>query len=228
MPQTITTSPGALPGPRPRRSSSHLHTRFQSSPRSPPWIWKSVISLFIINAILLILAAYGWSRLRHLSLPFSTVLPLITTLLPIFNFLSLSHGIVLSRGQLQKLQTFRTYLYILIFLIFDTIITVVSFTHLANYGNVATCTLGEQWQGFWAGKEEGKVKRIQDSLGCCGFRTVKDRAWPWGKGVDTGECSRLTGRDTPCVGVWRGEEKMVAGLFVGVGVVLGVVKPTHY
>lgn len=65
------------------------------------------------------------------------------------------------------------------------------------------------------------MKAIQDRLQCCGFKTVKDRAWPFD---DAGHCVRETGRTQACAGLWVKEEHRVVGMWLGVGVVLGVVK----
>ncbi|KAF6794609.1 hypothetical protein CSOJ01_13652 [Colletotrichum sojae] len=63
-----------------------------------------------------------------------------------------------------------------------------------------TCGLTTTWQQMFAGKDEGTIKRIQDSLNCCGLNSVKDRASPF-----TGDirCAQRYGRDTPCIGPWR-------------------------
>lgn len=69
------------------------------------------------------------------------------------------------------------------------------------------------------------MKAIQDRLDCCGFKTTKDRAWPFAVGgVSPDQCVRDTGRTKSCLDPWRGEELRSLGLFLGVGVALGVVK----
>lgn len=154
---------------------------------------------------MLVLASYSWARLRRLSLPFGTGLPLTATLLPIINFLFLSHGLVLafrhpSPTALRKLQAFRTNFYILIFIILDTIVTVLGAVQITNDGSIATCALGDQWQKMFSAHDKTRIKRIQDELQCCGFKTTKHMAWPW----PAGQCVKDTGRYVALLAVGGG------------------------
>src|SRR5690606_10030576 len=41
-----------------------------------------------------------------------------------------------------------------------------------------TCQFSGRWQAFWRNKDM-RIEHIQDELNCCGFRTVRDMAYPF-------------------------------------------------
>ena len=68
-------------------------------------------------------------------------------------------------------------------------------------------------------KDVTRVRRIQDALECCGFRSVRDKAWPFpSKEHAVDECVRAYGRTKSCGGVWGRERRMVLGVMVGIAV----------
>lgn len=78
---------------------------------------------------------------------------------------------------------------------------------------------------FRAKDGEG-IRAVQDALGCCGFGSTRDMAWPFpGQGRGAGECvARYDGAGTVgrCLDGLRSEERSVAWMLmaVPVGVVL--------
>ncbi|KAK2021302.1 tetraspanin [Colletotrichum zoysiae] len=62
------------------------------------------------------------------------------------------------------------------------------------------CALSTNWQRMFAAKDASSIRRIQDTLDCCGLNSVKDRAWPFTGAV---QCPQRFARDTPCFGPWR-------------------------
>ncbi|KAK4142010.1 uncharacterized protein C8A04DRAFT_30413 [Dichotomopilus funicola] len=50
-----------------------------------------------------------------------------------------------------------------------------------------TCTLSTQWQSLYSSKNEPAIRAIQDTLNCCGFRSTRDRAWPFPRGSNPGK-----------------------------------------
>jgi hypothetical protein len=65
------------------------------------------------------------------------------------------------------------------------------------------------------------MRTIQDSFKCCGFRTLKDRGFPFG---DPSQCAEVFGYKKSCLGSWRKAEQIQAGLLLLVAVVVFVVK----
>lgn len=85
------------------------------------------------------------------------------------------------------------------------------------------CAMSSQWQSLFAARNRQAISMIEQTLQCCGFRTVRDRAWPWTDvqaGVGPDACVRQLGFTTPCFEGWGGEYGNVGGLCiaaVGVG-----------
>jgi hypothetical protein len=64
-------------------------------------------------------------------------------------------------------------------------------------------------------KNENSIRRIQDSLNCCGLHSLKDRAWPFPDNRnDASTCQALTHRSQSCFAAWRKEEQEVAGMLL--------------
>jgi len=107
--------------------------------------------------------------------------------------------------------------------ILDTILITLASTALSN--PTLTCGLESLWQQLFIAKDRRTIQAIQDSLECCGFRTVRDKAWPFpAKGVDAEECIKRSGWDKPCEGTWTAEGRSVLGMIIGVGVGVVVIK----
>lgn len=73
-------------------------------------------------------------------------------------------------------------------------------------------------------KDAAGIRAIQNALRCCGLRSTGDMAWPFpGAGRSGRECEARfeEGEVVPrCLDGWRGEERAVGGMLVGV--VVGV------
>ncbi|KAK4225819.1 hypothetical protein QBC38DRAFT_252478 [Podospora fimiseda] len=93
--------------------------------------------------------------------------------------------------------------------------------HSSNLFNTPPCQLDTTWRRLYSAHDADKIRRIQDSLNCCGYRNVKDMAWPFPhKGVPVSQCGEQFGRTEGCMMKWGGEMKKMSG--GEVGVVLGV------
>lgn len=169
--------------------------------------------------------SYTLSQTRALSLPIPLVLALFTVILPLVTGIS-------SQFAYQLLRTYssnpRLALYILAILAFQLICETVIATWSVNY-IVPNCGLEEQWKRLYMNKNADAIRRIQDRFDCCGFKTAKDRAWPFphGKpedGFGADQCVMMYGRDRACVGPWRQAEQISAGVFLIVATVIFLVK----
>lgn len=80
---------------------------------------------------------------------------------------------------------------------------------------------------MFVAKDGEGIRAIQEVLGCCGFASTRDMAWPFpGQGRQAGECeARAEGRVVRCLDGLRGEESGVGGMLfaVPVGVVVWMV-----
>lgn len=72
-------------------------------------------------------------------------------------------------------------------------------------------------------KNARAIFAIQDAFNCCGFRTVKDRAYPYKKGFAS-ECAALYDRNSSCFKPWRQAEQINAGLLLLVASIVFIVK----
>ena len=73
-------------------------------------------------------------------------------------------------------------------------------------------------------KDGEGIRAIQDALGCCGFASTRDMAWPFpGAGRGAGACeARFDGTASRCLDGLRGEESKVGWMLmvVPIGVFL--------
>ena len=64
-------------------------------------------------------------------------------------------------------------------------------------------------------KNAAGIRGIQDALECCGFRSLKDQAWPFkDKEHDVDACIKAYGRTKNCEGLRGRERKVVLGWMV--------------
>ena len=126
------------------------------------------------------------------------------------------------RASLPSSQTAATALFTLDALLLTLASTAVSDPSL-------TCGLERRWRQFFMAKDEITIRAIQDTLMCCGFRTVKDQAWPFpAKGVSAGACTERFGRERACEGLWTAEGRAVLWMVVGVGAGITAMKVSKH
>ena len=107
--------------------------------------------------------------------------------------------------------------------ILDTVLITLASTALS--GTTLTCKLESRWQQLFIAKDGGTIQAIQDSLKCCGFRTVRDKAWPFPeKGVGAEACVKRFGWQNSCEGIWTAEGRSMLRMMIGVGVGLVAIK----
>ncbi|KAK4213616.1 hypothetical protein QBC37DRAFT_170599 [Rhypophila decipiens] len=97
-------------------------------------------------------------------------------------------------------------------------------------GEVMECLLSSKWKSLWTSHNADAIRKIQDQLVCCGFRSVKDMAWPFPSGNPEGDgkkhvdCVARYGRHEPCLKGWEGELSSLVGGEIGVLVFTGLVQ----
>ncbi|KAK7724310.1 hypothetical protein SLS64_000644 [Diaporthe eres] len=105
------------------------------------------------------------------------------------------------------------------------IIIVVLATLYTTYvvpGATRDCGLSSIWVRLFRTKDAQSVKAIQDAFECCGFRSVKDMAWPFPP-VDIA-CAQRFDRALPCRGPWTSALQRSAGVELGVIVVVAILQ----
>ncbi|KZL83573.1 tetraspanin tsp3 [Colletotrichum incanum] len=155
----------------------------------------------------------------NLVLPISPFLSLLPVLLPILGTINAFYYPRLlfnaSHSPARAEQLFPTIIQTLQGIL--TTALAVLFLQSALPGDDLNCALSTSWQRMFSSKDESSIRRIQDSLDCCGLNSVKDRAWPFTGNV---QCAERFSRDTPCVGPWR--EATVTNSAIDLGIVLAV------
>ena len=87
-------------------------------------------------------------------------------------------------------------LYGVIFLPFTLMVLSTTF---ALPPDLRACRAELQWDHFFRSKNEAVIRSIQSQLGCCGFNSMRDRAWPFpAKHVVADTCERTSGFQSSC------------------------------
>lgn len=160
-----------------------------------------------------------------LSLPFSPVISILAAILPIAGFLNAYvHPSLLysahhnpNPSRLRQLSPFI--LQTLQGLIATILATLLFEAVIPSEG--LSCILENTWKAKFRAHDAHSVRQIQDSLECCGFNSVKDRAYPWAKDGRPSTCAETYGRDQACSGPLMRAMQTNAG--VDLTVVLAVI-----
>ncbi|MCJ1354628.1 MAG: hypothetical protein MMC33_004617 [Icmadophila ericetorum] len=177
----------------------------------------------------------GLLRASNLYLPVPFLLSILAVLDPVINQLAIYQalkGFFLSNPKMSRFKPIVEFAINLAALFIealpilstqlDTIIIALSAYQLAP--GTLNCALETRWQAYYQSisRNEKAVRTIQDSLKCCGFRSVKDRAWPFPDKEDNDvyACKIKYGkkRDIACIGGWQKQEQLVLGVFIAVGI----------
>ncbi|KAG6003222.1 hypothetical protein E4U21_002254 [Claviceps maximensis] len=165
-------------------------------------------------------AAYEHIRSATLSLPNSPSLTIPTILLPLLAlanavaYLRLSrsskrHHVLVARA-LQALQA-----------LFTTVLATLLFSNVVPSA-VRTCLLSTIWQRLFRHHDADAIRRIQDEFHCCGFNTVRDRAWPFPDHKSAGRCADMYGREVSCAQPWLAALQRNSGFDFGIVVAVGL------
>ncbi|KAL2036372.1 hypothetical protein N7G274_010905 [Stereocaulon virgatum] len=82
------------------------------------------------------------------------------------------------------------------------------------------CNLEGRWAWLFSHKNAEMIRRIQDRHQCCGFNSVRDRAWPFPDARHAATaCHEAFGRERNCFEGWRQDQQVTGGLILLVAVV---------
>lgn len=174
------------------------------------------------------LYSYAFSDIVHLSLPISQILASFTVILPIATGASLYSVRRLLRVHAANLGRTRPTVYLILLLAFqlmyETVVATLSLTYMAPASSLS-CGLEEQWKRLYMSKDGAAVRRIQDRFDCCGFNSLRDRAWPFPHDhLGPEQCQARFDRTRSCAGPWRQAEQINAGLFLTVAAITFAIK----
>lgn len=121
--------------------------------------------------------------------------------------------------------TRRKFLGIVLQALQAVVTTVLATLFLSNVvpSSIRKCILGNTWQRLFSAHDAESIRRIQDTLNCCGFNTVRDKAWPFeGHRPADRQCAEIYERTTPCSEPWRMALQRNSGWEFGVVLTVGV------
>ncbi|KKY30622.1 putative tetraspanin tsp3 [Diaporthe ampelina] len=189
------------------------------------------MSWLFFTYLVLILALMGVALYEHtnsvtLSLPLSQVLTFLTILLPL---LAAANATALPYMLREKARAPGRLLVKLahpaVTQGLQGILTVVLATLYTTYivpGTTRDCGLSNAWEHLFRVKDVQSVKAIQDTFECCGFRSVRDMAWPFPP-VDIA-CAQLFDRALSCQEPWTSAHQRTAGVELGIVVIVAILQ----
>ncbi|CAO1598756.1 hypothetical protein XANCAGTX0491_002516 [Xanthoria calcicola] len=198
---------------------------------------KTIIHFVIlpILTILAIIAGVSLGQIRYLSLP-SPASPIATLLLPILTALTIqsSRSLLLSNNNnnntnnppSKHTRSLPRWLFptlLLALTIYDTVLATLASTQLIP-SDAQTCTLLTRWEHFFTTHDVDRIRRIQDTHRCCGFKTLRHMPWPFPDNNGADACRDQYHRTRTCFGGWRGDLQLNAGAMLGVAVGCFLVK----
>ncbi|CAK7216736.1 hypothetical protein SCUCBS95973_002907 [Sporothrix curviconia] len=192
-----------------------------------PWILLYPLLLVVLAFV----AVYEYRSATTLSLPLSPALTILAILLPVFSFANAFALPALLTGPAhQRRRTLLVSNLLQALQLLQLVLSVVLATFFfatAAPSTVRNCLLSTTWQRLFASKNAAAIRHIQDTLDCCGFNSVRDRAWPFAEDLRGGggvPCAERFGRQVACGGRWADRLQRVAGLEGGVSVTITVLQ----
>jgi hypothetical protein len=152
----------------------------------------------------------------NLLLPISTATTVLTILLPLFAAANIIFTPILGRYLLTKPPALQQFLLPALHILQGGVAIVIA--TLAAQGLTPGCELETTWQEFWHTHNFHAIERIQNSLDCCGYRSIVDRTWP------KTSCSEIYGRNTHCNAPWRASMQRTSALQFAVAAIAGLIQ----
>lgn len=132
-----------------------------------------------------------------------------------------------SNGHLTSAKpsiSWSSFVAFILLIMYDTVIATLALTQMAP-PNDLICPLERRWSQFFSSKNAAIVRTIQERHQCCGFRSVQDRAWPFpDRSHSAASCAHTFGRQQGCLGGWRQDQQITAGLMLLVAITVFMLK----
>jgi len=175
---------------------------------------------------LVVTGACGWRNTTYFHLPISHFVSFVSTFLPILSLGVVQYMRVTSRRQtanarrnLQLVDSAVLAMFAL--LLVDTTVITLSANSLS--ADQMSCPLNERWTELWSsplerGSLHPAIESIQDALGCCGFKSDKDRFYPFpAKNVT---CTKIYPKRVaqPCYTRWLQQQQLSASLVLSAAI----------
>lgn len=178
------------------------------------------MAFLVVTLLFIGVAIYEHVISTSLSLPISPYMTIPTILLPVlaltnaFVYLRFGksrkrHDALLARA-LQVVQALCT-----------TVLATLLFSNIVPSA-VRDCLLSTIWQRLFSIHDAEAIRRIQDTFNCCGFNTVRDRAWPFADHQSARRCAETYGRQVSCAQPWLRALQQSSGLDFGIVLAVGL------
>ncbi|KAG6041856.1 hypothetical protein E4U41_001016 [Claviceps citrina] len=182
------------------------------------------IALLAVTLLLVGVAIYEHASSASLSLPISPSTTIPTILLPVIGLANTLAHLRLSRPSRPPPQPHHALLARTLQAVQALATTVLATLLFSNVVPSAarTCLLSTIWQRHFRNHDADAIRRIQDAFHCCGFNTVRDRAWPFPDHQSARRCAETYGREVSCAQPWARALQRNAGLDFGIVVAVGL------
>ncbi|KGQ09106.1 hypothetical protein BBAD15_g5549 [Beauveria bassiana D1-5] len=220
MPQvavhTTTSRHSLLPTFISEARHEYRHTRRRLSARDRPGDMGSSFNPGIVymtaSLVLFAIAVVLHFHSQHLSLPLSPVVTVVTVILPVAAFLnafvypnllhtSSSSSTSILRVLPAALQGLQA-----------VVATALATIFVQGFASPSRgCALDAAWQRLYDARDADAVRRVQDTLRCCGYADVNDRAFPFASLIQQ-TCREIYNRDKACERPWRAAMATHAGI----------------
>jgi hypothetical protein len=171
--------------------------------------------------------SYEHVTASKLALPLSPTLTILTILLAV---LSIANAVFLplflrpTSASAQKTRQFVAASVNIVQAILTTVLATLLFS-TAIPSATRACLLGTTWQNLFSSKDAAAIRRIQDAFECCGFNSLRDRAWPFAEDLRSGPaCAERFGRTVACGVPWTATLQRTAGTEGCIVVAIGVLQ----
>ncbi|KAI0534537.1 hypothetical protein GGR58DRAFT_482546 [Xylaria digitata] len=183
-----------------------------------------VVSFPLLMVALIGIAIYVQVTSSTLSLPISTGTAVLTILLPLFAVANILYTPILTR--LTASSTFKQLLLPASHILQGGLAVVIATLAAQGFvpSQVLKCALEGNWQQLWRDHDGRAIERIQNTFDCCGFNSIKDRAWPR---QQSQQCADIYQRTISCGVPWRAHMQRASGLQFAVAVVVGIIQLAH-
>ncbi|ATY63941.1 tetraspanin Tsp3 [Cordyceps militaris] len=178
-----------------------------------------MLRLFLIYVLLMLLlvgvAIYQHVAAANLSLPLFPGLTLTTIILLVLAIASTVISARLAKAA-RPYQTLGRGLP-LAQAVMTIVLATLFFSNIPP-SDARDCLLSTIWQRLFSRHDAESLRRIQDAYQCCGYNTVRDRAWPFPNHQTARTCEEMYGRTLACVRPLRAALGQASG--IGFGIVL--------
>lgn len=191
------------------------------------------VDVFCRYSIRLTRIRIAFYRIRANGLPISIVTATATMMLPVLTGAGLQRAHRLASSSNQYLASAKPsvswsiLVAFMLLIIYDTAIATLALTHMTP-PNDLICPLERRWSQLFSSKNAAIIRTIQERHQCCGFRSVQNMPWPFPDPSHTlRSCAQTFGRERGCLGGWRQDQQITAGLMLLVAVMVFVLKVSN-